>query len=153
MRRTEKEITNGRKIDEILSKATVCRLGLNDHGTPYIVPLNFGYKDHCLYFHSAPSGNKIEILKRNPTVCFEVEDDITLINTGIPCKWSMHYKSVIGYGTASLITDLHQKQEALSIIIEHYSPGTSYEFPEKNLHEVVIIKVAIDKMTGKKSHD
>jgi uncharacterized protein len=153
MRRAEKEITNRREIDDILSKATICRIGLIDHGTPYIVPLNYGYKDNCLYFHSAPQGNKIELLKHNPTVCFEIEHDLSLITTGIPCKWSMHYKSVIGYGTASFITNICEKQEALSIIINHYSPGTSYEIPENNLHEIVIIKVEINKITGKKSQN
>jgi nitroimidazol reductase NimA-like FMN-containing flavoprotein (pyridoxamine 5'-phosphate oxidase superfamily) len=151
MIRAEKEITNRREIDSILSKATVCRIGFIDHETPYIVPLNFGYHDNCLYFHSAPNGKKIELLKRNPLVCFEVELDLQIINTGIPCKWSMHYTSVIGYGAASFITDTQQKQKALSIIIDHYSPGTSYEFPEKNLHEVIVIKIEINQMTGKKS--
>ena len=153
MRRTEKEITNRKEIDEILSNAPICRIGLIDQEAPYLVPMNFGYKDNCLYFHSAPKGKKIEILKKNPIVCFEVEDDLSLINTGIPCKWSMQYKSVIGYGTASFITEPHQKQQALSIIIEHYAPGTKYEFPEKNLQEVLIIKVEINKISGKKSHD
>jgi uncharacterized protein len=151
MRRSEKQINNRREIESILSKATVCRLGLTDQETPYIVPLIFGYKDHSLYFHSAPDGKKIELLKRNPAVCFEVETDLRIITTGTPCKWSMHYTSVIGYGTASFITDIKQKQEALSLIINHYSPEVSYKFPEKNLNKVTIIKVEITTMTGKKS--
>jgi nitroimidazol reductase NimA-like FMN-containing flavoprotein (pyridoxamine 5'-phosphate oxidase superfamily) len=66
MRRTEKEITNRREIDLILSKATVCRIGFIDNEIPYIVPLNFGYSNNCLYFHSAPNGKKIELLKKIP---------------------------------------------------------------------------------------
>jgi uncharacterized protein len=151
MRRAEKQIKNRREIDTILSRATICRIGLIDQGIPYIVPLNFGYKDNCLYFHSAPDGKKIELLKRNPTVCFEAEDDLAIINTGIPCKWSMHYKSIIGQGAASFITEPDQKKEALSVIVDHYSPGTSYEFPEKNLNDIIIIKIEINQITGKKS--
>jgi nitroimidazol reductase NimA-like FMN-containing flavoprotein (pyridoxamine 5'-phosphate oxidase superfamily) len=151
MRRAEKEITNRREIDSILSKATVCRIGFIDHETPYIVPLNFGYDNNNLYFHSAQNGKKIELLKRNPLVCFEVECDLEIIDTGIPCKWSMNYASVIGYGTPSFITDIKQKQNALNIIIDHYSPGSSYIFPEKNLKEVTVIKIEINQMTGKKS--
>lgn len=151
MRRAEKEITNRREIDSILSKAIVCRISIIDHETPYIVPMNFGYKDDILYLHSAPEGKKIDLLKRNPRVCFEVESDLEIINTGIPCKWSMNYISVIGYGKAKFITDIEQKQKALHIIIDHYTPGSSYIFPEKNLKEVTVIKIEISEMTAKKS--
>jgi nitroimidazol reductase NimA-like FMN-containing flavoprotein (pyridoxamine 5'-phosphate oxidase superfamily) len=151
MRRAEKEITNRREIDSILSKAIVCRISIIDHETPYIVPMNFGYKDDILYLHSAPEGKKIDLLKRNPLVCFEVESDLEIINTGIPCKWSMNYTSVIGYGKANFITDIEQKRKALNIIIDHYSPGSSYIFPEKNLKEVTVIKIEISEMTAKKS--
>ena len=63
----------------------------------------------------------------------------------------MKYTSVIGYGAVSFITALEQKQKALNIIIDHYSPGDFYMFPEKELKEVAIIKIEISKMTGKKS--
>jgi len=153
MRRAEKEITNRREIETILSQATVCRIGFHDQQTPYIVPMNFGYSDNCLYLHSAPQGKKIEVLKRNPRVCFEVEAEVEIINTGIPCQWSTDYASVIGYGTASFITDVTQKQKALQILIDHYSPGSSYVFPEKKLNEVIVIKIEITQMTGKKSQN
>jgi len=151
MRRTDKEITNRREIDTILSKATICRIGLLDQNIPYIVPLNFGYQNNCLYFHSAPIGKKIELMKKNNMVCFEVDIDHEIIDTGAPCKWSSKYTSVIGYGKASFITDLAQKKDALNCIIDHYSPGASYTFPEKNLKEVTVIKIQINRVTGKKS--
>ncbi len=126
MRRTDKEITNMREIDTILSKATVCRIGLVDNNVAYIVPLNFGYKNNCLYFHSAPIGKKIELITKNTMVCFEVDIDHDIVNTGIPCNWS-------------------------NIIIDHYSPGKSYDFPEKNIYQTAIIIIEISQMTGKKS--
>jgi len=151
MRRTDKEITNRREIDTILSKATICRIGLVDNNVAYIVPLNFGYKNNCLYFHSAPIGKKIELIKKNNMICFEVDIDHEIIDSGIPCKWSSKYASVIGYGKASFITDSAKKKDALNIIIDHYAPGTSYDFPNKKLQEVTIIKIEITQMTGKKS--
>jgi nitroimidazol reductase NimA-like FMN-containing flavoprotein (pyridoxamine 5'-phosphate oxidase superfamily) len=151
MRRTDKEITNRREIDTILSKATICRIGLVGNNVAYIVPLNFGYKNNCLYFHSAPIGKKIELITKNNIVCFEVDIDHEIIDSEILCEWSSKYASVIGYGKASFITDPSLKKDALNIIIDHYSPGTSYNFPTKNLHEVTIIKIEITQMTGKKS--
>jgi len=151
MRRTDKEITNRREIDMILSKATVCRIGLIDRNIPYIVPLNFGYKNNCLYFHSAPIGKKIELITKNNMVCFEVDIDHEIIDSGIPCKWSSKYASVIGYGKASFITDLAQKKDALHCIIDHYAPRASPTFPEKNLKVVTVIKIEVSHVTGKKS--
>ncbi len=151
MRRTDKEITNRREIDTILSKATVCRIGLVDNSVAYVVPLNFGYRNNCLYFHSAPIGKKIELITQNNIVCFEVDINHELKNSGIPCKWSSKYASVIGYGKASFITGSAQKKDALNIIIDHYSSETSGNFPEKNLREVIIIKIEITQITGKKS--
>lgn len=151
MRRAEKEITNRRELETILSKATICRIGLLDHNIPYIVPLNFGYKNNCLYFHSAPEGKKIDLIRKKNNVSFEVDIGHGITNTGIPCNWSSTYKSIIGQGKARLLEDSAQKQEALNIIIDHYAPGTTYEFTEKNLRKVLIIKIDITHMTGKKS--
>jgi len=111
MRRTDKEITNRREIDTILSKATICRIGLVGNNVAYIVPLNFGYKHNCLYFHSAPIGKKIELITKNNMVCFEVDIDYDIVNTGIPCNWSSKYVSIIGYGKARFITNTKQNKK------------------------------------------
>jgi len=150
MRRREKEITDRKLIESIIHRATVCRIGLCDQGTPYVVPVSFGYKDNCLYFHSADEGRKIDVLKRNNRVCFEVDIDVEWVPSETPCKWSVKYLSVIGFGQASFVHDLQEKRKALNIIIEHYS-GRSYEYPEKTLAKVTIIKAEIDTMTGKRS--
>jgi hypothetical protein len=62
----------------------------------------------------------------------------------------MGYKSVIGYGTASLVEDPEEKQKALDIIMRQYSEG-EFEYSAKNLAEMLVIKVDVSAMTGKKS--
>ena len=151
MRRSEKAITDANELQTIIQSAQVCRLALADHDTPYVVPMYFGMRDNTLYFHCAPQGRKLDIIKRNPVVCFEIETDLCIINTGKPCDWSSRYASVIGYGNASLITDPKQKREALNIIVDHYAPSTVYEFQGKKVDEVAVLKVDITSMTGKKS--
>jgi nitroimidazol reductase NimA-like FMN-containing flavoprotein (pyridoxamine 5'-phosphate oxidase superfamily) len=151
MRRKDKEITSRKELELILQKATICRIGLMDHAKPYIVPMNFGYKKGCLYFHSATSGKKIDIIQDNNTVCFEVDIDHDITNTGVPCNWSSKYQSVIGYGKAVLVEDIKEKREALTILIRHYEPGMSYQFSEERLRTVAVIKLIIESMTGKKS--
>ena len=151
MRRKDKEITNPSDLEAILENATVCRLGLLDGELPYIVPVHYGYTKGALYIHAAKAGKKIDLIKKNPTVCFEVELDHTITNTGIPCNWSTSYKSITGYGNASLLTDNEEKKKALGILIHQYAPDTTYEFSKKMVDSVVIIKISIDRMTGKHS--
>ena len=151
MRRKEKEITDIKEIEFIIQQSQVCRLALADEGLPYIVPLCFGYKNKMLYFHSAKEGQKIDILRRNRQVCFEFDIDARVRSGKTACAWGMGYKSVIGYGTASLVEDPEEKQKALDIIMRQYSEG-EFEYSAKNLAEMLVIKVVISAMTGKKSN-
>jgi len=153
MRRKDKEITNPSDLEVILQKAKVCRLGLLDGDIPYIVPVHYGYRMNHLYIHAAKQGKKIELIKKNPMVCFEVEIDHKIRNTGIPCNWSTTYRSIIGYGKASLLTDVEEKKQSLEILISHYSPETIYDFSTKMIDSVAVIKISIDSMTGKQSLD
>jgi nitroimidazol reductase NimA-like FMN-containing flavoprotein (pyridoxamine 5'-phosphate oxidase superfamily) len=151
MRRKEKEIKDEKEIISIIQKAKVCRIGLSENNKPYIVPMNFGYRNDCLYFHCAKEGRKIDIIKKNNKVCFEIDIDHEIINTNRPCNWSSTYTSVIGNGKASIIEADALKKEALNIIIDHYSPGTTYDYPDDQVKKVSIIKIKIEDMTGKKS--
>lgn len=150
MRRKEKEITDKSEIESIIRKSLVCRLGLADNGTPYIVPLCFGYKDNSLYFHSAKEGRKIEILKRNNGICFEFDDNLEVQAGKAACDWGMKYRSVIGYGQAFFVEDPEEKRKALDIIMAQYADGT-FEYSEKALGKALVIKVEIESMSGKKS--
>lgn len=151
MRRKEKEIKDEKEIISIIQKAKICRVGFSENNRPYIVPMNFGYKDHCLYFHCAKEGRKIDIIRKNENVCFEIDADHEIINTNRPCNWSTTYVSVIGNGKASIIENDALKKDALNIIIDHYSPGTNYDYPDDQVKKVCIIKIKIEEMTGKKS--
>jgi len=138
-------------IESIIEKATVCRIALSKNDMPYVIPLIFGYKDNCLYFHSAPKGRKIDTIKQNPNVCFEMDIDCELVKkTENPCKWDMRYYSVIGFGKASFIDDIEEKREALDIIVTHYSDN-SHKYSINEIGKVAIIKVAVDSITWKKS--
>lgn len=151
MRKKEKEITEFAGIEEILRKAEVCRLGLSDGGVPYIVPLNFGYEDRTLYFHTGSEGKKIDILRKNNRVCFEVDIDAELIRSDVACGWSMKYRSVIGTGRASFVENVPGKTAALNIIMAHYSDRDKWTYREKSFEKACIIKVVIDEVSGRAS--
>lgn len=150
MRRGDKEVTDKKAIEDIILRSTVCKLAMCDSHQPYIVPLCFGLKDNTLYFHSAPKGKKIDILKKNPNVCFEFDIFTQVIKSAKACKWGMNYRSVIGYGKASFVTDDDLKRQAFDVIMKQYADG-SFFYEEALLTSTVVIKVEIESMTGKKS--
>lgn len=150
MRRKDKEIADGAKIESIIRRSMVCRLAMVDENRPYVVPLCFGYKDHSLYFHSARNGRKMDVLKKNNAVCFEFDIDYEAIKADNACEWGMKYESVIGFGKASFIDDVEAKREALDIIMQQYSSGV-FTYSDAKLKNTVIIKVEIEHMTGKQS--
>ena len=150
MRRSDKEITDKKAIEDIILRSKVCKLAMCDKNMPYIVPLCFGFKNNTLYFHSAPKGKKIEILKKNPNVCFEFEIFTQVIKSAKACKWGMKYRSVIGFGKASFIDDDDSKRQAFDIIMNQYEDG-SFIYEDALLKSAIIIKVDIHGMTGKQS--
>jgi len=148
MRRNDKEIKDKREIESIMKRATVCRIGLSENNVPYIVPMNYGYTDNRLYLHSAREGKKIDIIKQNNNVCFELDIDHELVKSATPCQWTMKYRSIIGFGKAFLINDFKEKKAALNIIRKHYSAAPC-QFTARKLENLAIIKVEIGNMTGK----
>lgn len=150
MRRSEKEITDQSAIEAIIHASLVCRLALSDGDQPYIVPLSFGYQAKTLYFHSALEGKKIDIIKRNNRVCFEFDVNTEIKEAEKACKWGMKYQSVIGFGKAVLVENIAEKKKALNIIMNHYS-DQKFQLPDEAIKKIAIIKIEIDKMTGKHS--
>ncbi len=151
MRREDKEIRTREEIVGIIERAIVCRLGLCRDDVPYVVPLSFGYRDGCLYFHCAKEGKKMDMIRSNPRVCFEIDIDAELIRAEQPCDWGMKYASVIGFGTASVLEDPEEKKSGLDAILQHYSSRSPDAYPESFMDYTAVIEVRIEEMTGKKS--
>lgn len=150
MRRSEREITDRTEIEEIVRKASICRLALSDNGTPYIVPVCFGYENDTLYFHSATEGRKLDILKRNNRVCFEMDIETKLVVAEKACGWGMKYRCVIGSGTASVVQDPAEKRKGLDAIMRQYS-GPEGDYSQEALNRTTVIKVEIESLTGKQA--
>jgi hypothetical protein len=151
MRRIDKEIKDLKVIESILEKAIICRIGLCDGNMPYIVPMNFGYKNKTIYLHSAKDGKKMEILKRNNNVCFEVDVEAKLKTAGIACKFGTKYKSVVCFGKAHFIESAEEKKKAFDVIMSKYSSKKTYDYQKEELEKVIVIKIDILSVTGKES--
>ena len=134
MRKANQEITDKLIIEEILKQAKICRLAMIDNGLPYILPFNFGYRENCIYIHSAPAGKKIDLLRENPLVCFEVEEKTEIITDEVACKWSTMYRSVVGYGNVEIITDFNEKTKGLEIIMAQHGASGKLKFDPGKLN-------------------
>ncbi len=151
MRRKEREIGDRSLIDEIIRGAQVCRLGLSAAGKAYIVPLAFGYDGKALYFHTARTGLKIDMMTAAPYVCFEMERDVRLITGDEACDWTFFYESVIGYGTVQELTSPADKIYGLRQIMEHYSGRTEWRFSAAEIERSRVWQLTVESITGKRS--
>jgi len=149
MRRNEKEVKDQRVIDELLMGANVCRLAMVDDGEPYVIPVNFGYSGGALYIHSAPAGRKMDVLRRNPRVCFEIESSVTIMRHIEPCHWGARARSVVGYGRAEIVTADKEKRRGLDIIMAQCGKTDPSDYDEKHLARMIILRIPIESLSCK----
>lgn len=151
MRRNDKQITNRNTINQIIENNTICRIAFSENNIPYIVPMNYGYKDNSLYLHSAQEGKKINALKKNNQICFEITDSIEIVQSENPCDFVTKYRSVIGFGKILPVSDYDKKINALKIIMKHHTNKGSWNFNKTMVDTLLILKIEIESLTGKKS--
>ena len=153
MRRKDREITDMNEIIEIMKKCGVCRLALFDEEYPYIVPLNFGMSAQsgkiCLYFHGASSGKKLDLIKKCGKASFEMDCGHNLITGERACDYTMEYESVCGCGTVEILND-SEKTAALTSLMNQYDKKESHEFDEKEIKAVMVFKLNVENITGKR---
>ncbi len=155
MRRKDREITDGNEVVAIVMKNKTCHIAMVDDGMPYVVPMSYGCGFEngrlTLYFHSAKEGRKIDILHKNPTVCFDicVEKEIT-IDSENSCHSGRFYESVIGFGHVEFIEDVQEKCNALSRLMHTQSNGGHFTFDEKAASSVCVFKIVVEELTGKR---
>jgi uncharacterized protein len=149
MRRKDREITDRTEINSILYSAKVLHLALSDINIPFIVPVFYAYDGAALYFHSSLSGTKIEILKRNNNVCFEISVDHGIIECDMPCDFEAKHRTVIGVGNAVFVENEAEKIIALDRIVAKIT-DKKFEYPKSNLSRTAIIRINIESIKGKK---
>jgi len=151
MRKANQEITDKAIIEEILQNCKICRIGISDKGFPYVLPFNYGYSDNQIYIHCALTGKKIDLLRENPNVCFEIEQTAEVVKNDKACKWATTYRSIVGYGKIEILDDFAQKRKGLEVIMAHNGAPESIEFEPKQVDSVLILRLAIASLKGKQS--
>jgi nitroimidazol reductase NimA-like FMN-containing flavoprotein (pyridoxamine 5'-phosphate oxidase superfamily) len=152
------EIQSKNKMIEFLNSQPVGRIASVDaNGYPQIIPMNFVYHHGAIYMHSHPFGEKLDNIRRNPNVGFEVDQHICFLPSYYfhPTDASQAdtlYISVVIKGKGEIVYGNEEKALALNALMQKYQREGRYEALDANMpsvHEVAIIKVIPQEMRGK----
>jgi hypothetical protein len=152
VRRKDREITEKTDLIKIIEASDVCRIAIHAEKAPYIVPLNFGFlweNSLEIFFHCAMEGRKLELLKRNNLVGFEMDTGHTLLKAENVCSWGMAYKSIIGTGRIFSIVADEEKEKAMDRIMMHYSFAGKPLYDTSVFAKTLVLKMMVEEMTGK----
>ena len=144
-------ITLNEEIERIIKKCEVCNVAMVDlDGKPYVIPMNFGYNNNCIFLHSSQKGKKIEILNHNNSVCVSFSTDHLLRwqSKKVACSYSMKYRSVLAYGKVEFVTEQEDKIVALNQIMKQYT-DKEFKYSDPAVKEVMVFKVNIQKLEGR----
>ncbi|HAT79431.1 MAG TPA: hypothetical protein DCS10_08530 [Oscillibacter sp.] len=151
MRRSDREITDLGEILSIINDCKVIHLAMVDDGEPYLLPLNFGYACESgafsFFCHSAREGRKLDILRKNPTVAFEMDCRGALDEHDVACQCGYYFASVTGVGHVEFL-DGEEKLVALTSLMRHMA-GREDQFTEQQARTVEVFAVRADKLSAK----
>jgi len=152
------EIKSKEKIQEFLDTEHVGRIAsIDENGFPQIIPMNFVFLNDAIYMHSHTKGEKLDNIRRNKKVGFEVDRELEFLPSYFedPKDASLAdtlYISIVIKGTGSIVEDRNEKTLALNGLMKKYQPEGRYDplKPEMEVvDEVAIIKVEPDSFRGK----
>ncbi|SFL75800.1 pyridoxamine 5'-phosphate oxidase family protein [Pelosinus propionicus] len=142
-----------KEVEELLERAQVGRIVTqNQDGFPYAVPIHFVYHKEKIYTHGLPKGQKIDNIKRNSKVCFEVDEMLRLMYDGVEkaCDTNTQFTSIIALGNAVVLEDLDAKREILDKVVAKYTPHFAGEIlSEQRVKGTAVIEIAVTECTGK----
>ena len=152
MTKREFRITDENQIRHILDTAKVLHLGLAVNNEPYVVSMNYGYAMEegklVLYLHSAVQGKKLDMMRENPRVFFELDCDLAPFEGEKPCQYGLVYSSVMGRGTASIVEDTAEKIKAMALLMKTQTQK-DFEFNDRLVSIVAVIRIDVEEYTAK----
>ena len=139
-------------IYEILDVGFLCHLGFSVKGRPYVIPTSYGRKGDTIYLHGATTSRMMVNLEEGIPVCLTVTHLDGLVLARSAFHHSMNYRSVVCFGTAKLVSNPIDKEEALKIISDHILKGRWEEsrLPiAKELKATTVLALNIDQASAK----
>lgn len=158
MRRADREVTDPAVIASILADCDIAHVSYRDAEGLTIVPLNLAY-EFCetdgrltLYFHSAPHGRKIDAIAAAGNalpVAFAMEADCEVTAGRMPCNWGETFRSIVGTGTASILTDMEERRKALTLLMTQQAHMPDVAFTDRQVESVTTWKIEATHFTAK----
>jgi len=136
---------------ELLKK---CEFGvlsvLGDDDYPYGVPVNFAYKDNCIYIHCFLEGHKVDAIKKHPKVCLTAVGNAVVLKDQI----ATNYTSVIAFGKAEIVAPPEEKirKIAFDAIIDKFVPNDeehTSNYVKAQESKTSVIAMTIEHLTCK----
>ncbi len=153
MRRSDREIIDPELIRKTIDDCSVCRIGFNDNGEVYIIPLNFGYicedGKYVFYFHGAKEGRKFDLASQNPCVGFEMDTDYKLNESDAACSFSARFRSIIGTGRISVLSDEEERIKGLGRIMHKATGRSDWDFPPAALAKTAVFRLEVTELSCK----
>ena len=152
------QIKSKEKIIEFLNTEQTGRIAsIDSNGFPQIIPMNFVFTNDVIYMHSHKRGEKLENMKRNDKVGFEVDKSLEFLPSYFfdPSDASLAdtlYISVVIKGNCVIVEGKEEKVLALNGLMKKYQPEGGYEPMNSGmdvLNEVAVIKIIPNTMRGK----
>ena len=152
------EIKSKEKVVEFLSSQQTGRIAsIDENGFPQIIPMNFVFINDVIYMHSHVRGEKLDNIRRNQKVGFEVDKNLEFLPSYFTDPTYAEfadtlYISVVIKGNASIVSDKDEKTIALNGLMEKYQPEGGYEpiKPDMDiLKGVEVIKIIPESLRGK----
>lgn len=149
MRRKDREMPESFALS-VMDKCEWAALSMiSPEGEPYCVPVTIAREGAWVYFHTAPAGQKIDCLRRNPRVCLVCVGD----THRIPEKFTTEYECAIARGEAQEVTQASEKTHALRCICERHAASNLAQFQQavdRSLSVTGIWKIRLLSVTGKR---
>jgi uncharacterized protein len=139
-------------IYRILDEGLVCHIAFVADSKPVVIPIGYGRKGDTLYVHGSPASRMLRALGKGADVCITVTlvDGLVLARSAF--HHSMNYRSVVIFGTATLVEDRAGKWEALQAFTEHVAPGRWQEIrqpSEKELQSTTVLAIPLTEVSAK----
>lgn len=154
MRRRDRELLDSVSQREILDGADACRLAFAVGGEPYIVTLNFGYEWEgplpILFFHCARVGRKLDMMRANPRVCFELDVGHVLSKGAAPCDWGMSFSSLVGYGALRELEAEAERRAGIDRLMRHYGWVGEGGYNAAAIGATAVLELRVDELSGKR---
>lgn len=130
------------------SNATLAVVG--DGGWPYAVPVSYVYSGGKIYLHSAPTGHKVDAIRRcdRVSLCVIGQDQV------VPEEFTTYFRSVIVFGRARILESEADCLPALRLLGRKYSPGDEAGLSaeiSKNKGRLVVIEITPEHISGKEA--